>query len=357
MYQPEVTVTLAGIFSYTGFSILTTAAYLPIQPLGTAAAVSSNWPDKYLPLWQRMQCGVLTTADKLQLRYYSYRAEQATQAVVISPGRMELALKYAELCFELVQAGYSVYILDHRGQGLSQRELANPHKGYVSHFSKYQQDLARFIEHIVVPAGHQQHIALGHSMGCAILAGYMQQYKHPFNAAVLASPMLGIYTGLVPYRLARLLARAYGAINRVFSHEPWYFPGQADYAEKAFRNNPLTSCAERYQQLLQLYRQYPQAQLGGVTSNWINAALSAMQQLQHDAPDWCTPVLLLQAGADKVVSNHAQNLWYQQLPAKLLQQKVLLSGARHEIFMETDTIRQQAFSAINQFLLQLPTER
>lgn len=334
---------------------MTTVAFLPLETLGTAQAISANWRDRYLPLWQSMQSGVLTTADKLQLRYYCHRSEHAQQAIVISPGRMELALKYAELSFELIQAGYSVYILDHRGQGLSQRELRNPHKGYVSSFKQYQQDLAHFIDHVVVPAGHKRHIALGHSMGCAILAGYMQSHPHPFNAAILASPMLGIYTGLVPYRLALSLAVAFGAINRTCSAEPWYFPGQGNYAEKAFEHNPLTSCAERFQWLMQLYRDNPEAQLGGVTTSWINAAIQAMAHLQSQAQHWQTPLLLLQASADKVVSNHAQNLWFAKLPDSVLKQKVALAEARHEIFMESDNIRQQAFNAINQFLQQLPT--
>ncbi|GAB2906328.1 alpha/beta fold hydrolase [Rheinheimera gaetbuli] len=333
-----------------------TAAFLPVQPLGMANTIAADWRGRYLPLWQTMKSGELTTTDNLQLRYYSHRSARSDLAIVISPGRMELALKYAELSFELIQAGYSVYILDHRGQGLSQRELVNPHKGYVSHFGHYQQDFAQFIDHIVVPAGHQRTIALGHSMGCAILAGYLQQYKHPFDAAILASPMLGIYTGLVPYRLAQSLAIAYGALNRALGQQPWYFPGQGNYTEKAFSHNPLTSCRERYNWLLQLYRDYPQAQLGGVTSSWINAAIRAMALLQANAANWHTPLLLLQASADKVVSNHAQNMWYCQLPEHVVTQKVILDRARHEIFMETDSIRQQAFNAINQFLQQLPTE-
>ena len=328
--------------------------YLPVTALGKADTFAEDWQNRYLPLWQNMKSGVLTTVDGIQLQYYAHRTEAASQAFVISPGRMELAVKYAELAFELVQAGYSVYLLDHRGQGLSQRELANPHKGYVNDFAQYQQDLAYFVNHTVVPAGHSRHIALGHSMGCAILAGYLQNHPHPFSAAILASPMFGIYTGLVPYRLAQSLALAYGYVNRWLSKDIWYFPGQGDYHEKPFLHNPLSHCQSRYQWLMQLYQQYPKAQLGGVTTRWISAAITAMQQIKQRAAQWTLPVLLLQAGADKVVSNHAQNLWYQQLSASLLRSKVHIAKAKHEIFMETDNVRQQAVSAINQFLQQLP---
>lgn len=330
--------------------------FLPVQPLGNAADLAERWQSRLQPFWQQMTCAVLTTPDQVQLSYYCHLVPGAKNAVLISSGRMEMAVKYAELCFELVQAGYSVFLLDHRGQGLSQRELSNPHKGYIADFKLYQADLAQFVGHVVMPSGHQRYIALGHSMGCAILAGYLQQYSHPFSAAIFASPMLGIYTGLVPARLAESIALAFGALNRAVTPEPWYFPGQSNYQEKAFSNNPLTSCAARYEWLLQRYREQPQAQLGGVTTRWVSAAIRAMRQLQLSAGQWRTPLLLLQAEADKVVSNHAQNLWYRQLPATLQHQLVKLPQARHEIFMETDDIRAQALNAINSFLATLPPQ-
>jgi lysophospholipase len=334
--------------------LTTTATAFPaLQPQNTAVNLADHWLSRLKPFWHQLQSGVLTSTDSLQLRYYFHLVPGARNAVVISSGRVEMALKYAELCYDLVQAGYSVFLLDHRGQGLSQRELTNPHKGYVADFSLYQQDLAQFVEHIVLPHKHHTHLALGHSMGCAILAGYMQQ-PHPFRAAIMASPMFGIYTGLVPASIVEPLALAFGAVNRYVSQVPWYFPGQRNYQEKIFNNNPLTSCEERFSWLHQLYREQPQSQLGGVTSHWLQAAIHAMRKLQREAVKWHTPVLLLQASADKVVSNHAQNYWFQQIDSGVIHQRVTLSGARHEIFMEQDSIRQQAFNAINSFLATLP---
>lgn len=327
-------------------------AFPPIQPLTTEANIARHWQHVLKPFWQRMQSGVLQSADNLQLQYYYHLSAGARYAMVISSGRMEMALKYAELAYDLAQAGYSVFILDHRGQGLSQRQLSNPHKGYVADFNLYQQDLAHFIQHIVLPTHHQHHIALGHSMGCAILAGYLQQ-PHPFAATIFASPMFGIYTGLLPASIVEPLALAFGAVNRRLSDEPWYFPGQRNYAEKAFLNNPLTSSEPRYQLLHQLYREQPDSQLGGVTTSWVQAAIYAMRKIQAEATRWHTPVLLLQASADKVVSNQAQNLWYQQLNSRVCQQKVVLPHAKHEIFMEQDAIRLQAYTAINGFLTKL----
>lgn len=333
---------------------MTARDFLPWRATGKAANLADNWRQQLQPFWQNMTSGMLTSTDGLKLCYHYHLHPSARHAVVISAGRMETAVKYAELCFELVSSGYSVFLLDHRGQGLSQRELGNPHKGYVTDFTLYQQDLAGFVQHIVLPTGHNSHIALAHSMGCAILAGYLQQQPHPFRAAVLASPMLGIYTGLMPASLAEPLALAFGAVNRLLSQQSWYFPGQRNYQEKAFANNPLTYSAERYQWLQQLYRTYPDAMLGGVTTAWVSAAIQAMRRLQKDAAKWHTPVLMLQASDDKVVSNYAQQLWFRQLPAGTYHRSAVIQPARHEIFMETDNVRQQAFTVINDFLAQLP---
>ena len=90
---------------------------------------------------------------------------------------------------------------------------------------------------------------------------------------------------------------------------------------------------------------------------WKISTPLALASSRMRAANWSLPVLLLQAAADKVVSNHGQNQWLSQLAPQLLHQKVVLPDARHEIFMETDTLRQQAINAINVFLRQLPASR
>ena len=75
-----------------------------------------------------------------------------------------------------------------------------------------------------------------------------------------------------------------------------------------------------------------------------------MASIQAKAQEFMLPVLLLQAAEDQIVSNQAQNNWFDRLPAPLYKQKIILTGAHHEIWMEQDTIRQQAVAAVNQFL-------
>ena len=112
-------------------------------------------------------------------------------ALIIVPGRSESYLKYQELAFNFYQQGYNVFIIDHRGQGLSGRLLKNPNKGYVEDFQDYVDDLHYFIESVVVKHCAAKPFLLAHSMGGAIAARFMQDSPDAIKAAVISSPMLG----------------------------------------------------------------------------------------------------------------------------------------------------------------------
>lgn len=328
----------------------------PITAQGTEQQLSQRWQQQLGQFWQHMQHGTFQSNDGLQLHYSHYLVSGCTDAIIISAGRVEMAIKYTELIHDFVCAGYSVFILDHRGQGASTRQLKNPHKGYVRSFDDYSDDLALFMEQIVIPAQHKRHFAICHSMGAAIACNYQQRSPvHPFDAMILASPMLGIHTAGVPAYLAESLVKMLHKLNRIFNaSDSWYFPGQCNYHPKVFSANPLTSSEYRLQWMQSLYQQYPEYCLGGATTSWLAAAINVMSRLRKQAAQWQTPVLLLQGEEDTVVSNADQLRWWQQLPPAIYRRKHLFAAARHELFMENDTIRNQVLQSISQFLTGLP---
>lgn len=337
-----------------------TTAFPTIQQLSCEQQLADHWQHHLLPFWQQLHHGHFIGVGGVSIAYSFFQTAGATQAWVLSTGRMETAIKYSELLFELVQAGYSVFIMDHRGQGRSGRLLADPQPGHVDSFKHYQQDFAQFLTDIVIPQGHQQHFLLAHSMGSAISAGLLTapewpQWHHFFSAAVLCSPMLGIYSGPVPPKIAEGLALIY---CRKLRAEPaaqaGYFPGQQPYEFKPFAGNDLTSSLARYQAMQACYQREPALQLGGVTCRWLMQAILAMRQLRRDAGHCQCPLLLLQGAADKVVANTMQQLWFNHLPVSTLKTIQSFPGARHELLMEQDSIRQQVLVSINQFLQQLP---
>lgn len=305
-------------------------------------------------LWHQATNGWFCGTGNVQIHYNYWLNPKATASLLLVPGRIEAGHKYAEFIFDAVASGYQVFVLDHRGQGASQRLQADPQLGYVRHFSDYIDDLQQFNETILTPLNTLPLLAVAHSMGGAILAGYLQRERlTPIRAAVFSSPMWGICTNPIPDKLALPLAKSISWLNPLLSAKPWYLPGQGPYQNKPFLNNDLTHSAERYHWFRQLYQHNPLYQLGGVTWHWLREALHACQQLkQQQAPEM--PCFLLQGAADLVVSNTQQlalwRQWQQQagfLPA------VTIPNARHELLNETDDIRHQWFAAVNQFLQQV----
>jgi lysophospholipase len=313
-------------------------------------------PTALTDLWQQGCHGSITSQHGLQLHYSHWRPAAAKAALLLVAGRIETAHKYIELIADATSAGYQVYVLDHRGQGRSDRLHPGRMLGDVVHFDHYVDDLQQFIQQIVQPLCQLPMLAIAHSMGSAILTRYLQtKPDRLLHAAVFSSPMWGIQTAPLPQLLARPISQLMQQLEQQFSQESWYLPGQGDYQEKAFAQNELTSCEPRYLWFRQLYQQHPEYQLGGASWRWLAQALQACQQLR-DGPTPILPCLLLQAGADTIVSYEAQQrLWqqWQQHGLHAASQSLLLPGARHELLGETDLIRLQWYQAIAEFLLGL----
>ncbi|MDP5214375.1 alpha/beta fold hydrolase [Pseudoalteromonas tunicata] len=283
--------------------------------------------------------------DKLLLSdhtlHYAYVIPaQAIQAVVISSGRIESLLKYQELIWELAQNNYAVFIIDHRGQGLSSRDLVNPHKGYIADFKNYTDDFSLFNQQIVDSLWHGKKYLLAHSMGSAIATLYLDHYPHRFSKVALCGPMFGIDLGKAPAWLAKGLTQTF---NRLGAGKR-YFIDQGDYLAKPFSENELTTSALRYQLFRQTYQANPVVQLGGVTVAWLNAAFIAMEKLSKI--NLTLPTLVLQAGADSIVDNSAQNAW---LSHNKHAQLKCFEQAKHELLSEQDKIRTPVMTAIYEF--------
>ncbi|WP_448547351.1 alpha/beta fold hydrolase [Thalassotalea fusca] len=268
----------------------------------------------------------------------------AKQAIVISPGRAEGYLKYQELVFDLYNNGYSVFIIDHRGQGISQRMLADPHRGYVEDFELYATDLQYFINNIVAQHCSQPPLLLAHSMGSAIALRLMQRYPKLVKAAVLCSPMIAINGNGIPAWLAKLVILAGHRISQLFDSVPWYFFGQGPYKPHTFEDNNLSHSKIRHEIFAQLYQNMPALQIGGVTFQWLQQALAVNKNIIRDATKLATPLLVFQAGQDTIVSNQAQSEFCQLLAKKTpsvitCEQPIVIEGAKHELFFEQDCYR------------------
>ena len=158
--------------------------------------------------------GAFASHDKLVLRYAHWKATRNPRrgTIVIFPGRGETFEKYFEVIADLRRRGFAVAIHDWRGQGGSQRLLADPSKGHVVDFADYEADVVRFMRDVVLPDCPPPYIALGHSMGGNIVLRGATSAGSWFDRMILTAPMLAFADGKVPVpqRLARLYAEIFG---------------------------------------------------------------------------------------------------------------------------------------------------
>jgi lysophospholipase len=298
---------------------------------------------------QQAQTGTLAMTDGVKCAFAMVVALEADpfrpkrQALVISSGRVESYIKYKEVIYDLYHAGFDIFIMDHRGQGLSQRSSPNPMHGYVEDFQQYVDDLLCFVDEVV-----NQHCAqpllLCHSMGSTIGALAILQRPQQFSKVVFSAPMFGLRVP-IPIWLAHIVMKL-GLLTSQVLGRPMYFIGQGNYGPVAFSQNRLMQSSLRYARFRESQQQYPETQLGGVTYQWIAAANRALALLHEQAEQLTLPVLCLSAQDDVVVDNQLQQTLVKQMPNARWQE---IADARHEILFEKDAIRGPALNTLVSF--------
>ncbi len=252
---------------------------------------------------------------------------ESVATVVIVNGRNESFVKYRGLIAYLVERGFVVWSYDHRGQGFSGRLLADPEKGHVEDFADYAADLETFLR-CVVRAEPERCFLLAHSMGGTIALLHELRFPGRVKALALCSPMLGFSTAPWPARLVPPLL----SLLEMLGYGRDYIIGGGPFEPEPFTpDNVLTSNRESFAAWQRLVRQHPRLRLGAPTNHWVKSALAAIREISARAGELKIPILLLQAGADRVVDNRASAAFCRNCPACRLER---VAGARHEILME-----------------------
>lgn len=314
--------------------------------------LAARYPTEIQAFWQeQVKTGSMKSPDGTQLAYAYVIPPQARYALLLVQGRTEAYLKYQELYFDLAAQGVAVFSLDHRGQGMSPRELDDLHKGHITDFALYSQDQRQFISEVVKAKTQLPLNLLAHSMGGAVAVQLLAQQPELFQRAVLTSPMIAPNaTVAFSEQDGCYLASAF-----TWTCPDCYagFVSQPYPLDQTFADNILTSSTARYQLFRDLYKQQPQLQLGGPTWSWLSQACAVAEQMPQLARQIKTPVLMLQSGAEQAVSNKAQQQFCQDLgPLCTGGQVETFTGAKHELLFEADRHRDLALEKIMSFLAQ-----
>lgn len=291
--------------------------------------------------------------DGTRISFTKFGKEKGSKGtLVVLPGRTESSLKYVEVAYDFIQKGFSpIYVIDHRGQGFSQRALSDPHKGHVADFALYESDFNQFLMIVKRDSQVKAHrlFALSHSMGGAVLLDHLSRNPRAVQAAAFVAPMFRIYSDKTE---GDILNETFLACYVLGSCED-YIPGGGPFRwqNRNFSTNDVTHSHTRFIMRDYLWRTWPQLQLGDPTVRWVREAVqnNINQRRQAHLSPIQIPIHIYQAEEDVVVEKTAQS----EVCGKIGKNCRLFGvrGARHEILMETDRIRDAALSHIESFFL------
>ncbi len=284
-----------------------------------------------------------TACDGTRLRYAVFppRPSGPVEArTVLLPGFSEFIEKYLETIEELQARGHEVLCLDWRGQGLSDRALADRRRVHVETMDDLLADLGGILRASRFAARDGRRLFLmGHSMGGHLALRAARRIRP--DRLVLLSPMIDILPDGVAGRALRLMVR-FAVTLGLSRHLVVGTPRRG-----RFEGNRVTRDRRRFRRTLSLVEHEPRLAVSGLTYGWLAAAYASIAALAREPVDPGVPVLILQAGADRIVSNRAQHRLCRRLRRAELR---VLAGARHEILSEVDAVRASAWAAIDGFI-------
>jgi lysophospholipase len=286
----------------------------------------------------------LRAADGVALRAALWNPDGDRGLALYLPGRTEFLEKSAVAATALAARGFAVATLDWRGQGLSERPLAEPMKGHVERFGDFERDLAALLAAPEIAALGPPRLALAHSMGGAIALGAAARGLLAPRALVLSAPLAGIAYAGAGRGIFRVMAK--GARRLGLGHRwPPVMGAKVPYVFRAFEGNCLTCDPALYAWHGVAFREAPALALGLPTLGWMAAAEAAMARIAAMAPPQ-GPGLVLLGTEERVVDPAAAALGAERLRYRLAR----IEGARHEPLIEAPGPRAAAWAALDAFL-------
>ena len=295
---------------------------------------------------ERTEAGHFERVQGEAIYYEHYKADDPKAVIVISHGFTESIKKFTESVYYMLQAGYEVWGLDHRGHGRSFRPNDNPYVVHVDRFEDYVLDLVCLTEKKVRPAAGSLPVYLyAHSMGGCIGAWTIESYPALFDKAVLTSPMLGLSFGKIPVPIVYAAASLKGIGEK--KKEPLNpctsFPKEGDF------ENSCDSSKCRYDYYFDKRLKDLRLQTQDPSINWGKQAVRACARVtsKRQTAKISIPVLLFQAGNDTVVRDDSQELFVSRTKGCAFHR---IPGMKHELYMTDSDILIPYWEEIFSFL-------
>lgn len=261
--------------------------------------------------------GWFETGGGCSLYYRQWTPSGDAVPLVIVHGGGEHSGRYIETAARLAREGYAVSAFDLPGHGRSPGK-----RGHVRSFEDYLKPLQKFIR-------GQEPILIGHSLGGLVATYHAIEHPRTLRCLVLSSPLWGLSIPVPAWKraIACLLSPVWPSLTMkrprltgaTLSHDP--------QVETRYLSDPLV----HFQASARLYTEIQ----------------DRCRELPLVLPQLKVPLLLMQAGDDRVVSPEAVKRFF---PAVGSAQKrlILYEGFYHELFNEVE--KERVFRDLLSFL-------
>jgi len=320
------------------------AATPSARPADSSTDAFAEWHADELMPWciSEARTGSFRGRDKVDLAYASFvDGDNSNGTLIISSGRTESWVKYCEVIYDLQDLGMDIWIVDHRGQGFSDRMLKNTDKGYVDSFDDYVKDFEEFVEDVVCVSESDDVYILGHSMGGAIATRYTAGNESMVDGLVLSAPMFEVKAPPLSESVAYWTAWA-----ALWWFGDDYLPGGGDYYDYSFDGNGVTNSTGRFTAHKNLESVYPATQMGSATYRWLYEAIDKTIEIDDMGKGFSVPTLLLSAGKDERVSPGRQKDFCANADDC---EFVNFSSGAHELMNDVDSIRDDVMDEVKGF--------
>ncbi len=292
--------------------------------------------------------GLQQTPDGAIIRHARWKttSHPVKGTVILLHGRAEYIEKMFETVADLQRRGFDVLTFDWRGQGGSSRLLRDKRRGYIDSFDQYIVDLNTIMEEIVLPDCPGPYYILGHSTGSLVALLAAPGFGNRIRRMVLSAPLLRLGDAGYSQDTMKFVS---GFLTTIGLGEIYIAGRRGQSRDNQFLGNRLTSDPDRFLRSQNFAHANPELAVGGPTATWLFAAIKAMECFED--PEYhgqiTIPVLLICAGADRVVNSQA----IEELGQRLRSGSTLtINGAKHEVLQERDIFREQLLSAFEAFI-------
>ena len=250
----------------------------------------------------------------------------ADRGIVILHGLGEHSGRYLHAIRFFRELGYSVRCFDHRGHGKSGGQRGDTPSGM-----QIPDDAVALIQDFASTLSSPP-LLFGHSMGGLFTCRLLSDPRLHLSGAILSAPALALYMPFwskavlpVLLKLAPGLGLPNGLSLPHLSHDPEVI--------RAYQRDPLVH--------------------DKISARLLQSMLNAMQECHRQAASLQVPVLLLIAGADKLVDPQGSEAYAAAAPSGFLQVR-RYEAAFHEILNEP--LPNPVWADMRQWLNQLPLQ-